>query len=222
MIFEQNTAKTVLIIKSFKVDLNFRCFQKFSNTIAFVCQMFTLFFLVTYIYKCMLGNANQWFYIIESQNILTWKRPTRITESNSWLHTGPLRIQILCPQALSKLSLNSSTLGHAYCPLGACSMPTALWTTFSLHPTWPFCDTAPCCSLEFCHCHQRAELNAAPPLPSWGAMRPPLSLLCSGLNKPRDFRYPSYILVSRPFTIFAALLKAYVRTLEDNSYSNPS
>ena len=37
-------------------------------------------------------------------------------------------------------------------------------------------------------------------------MRPPLSLLCSGLNTPRDLSCSSHILPSRPFTIFIAFL----------------
>ena len=41
--------------------------------------------------------------IKESQNILSWKGPTKIIESNSWLHTGPPKIQTLCLRALSKL-----------------------------------------------------------------------------------------------------------------------
>ena len=36
-------------------------------------------------------------------------------------------------------------------------------------------------------------------------MRPPLSLLCSGLNKPRDLSRSSHIFPSRPFAIFVAL-----------------
>lgn len=36
-------------------------------------------------------------------------------------------------------------------------------------------------------------------------MRPPLSFLFPGLNKPRNLRLSSYILSSRPFTIFVAL-----------------
>ena len=37
-------------------------------------------------------------------------------------------------------------------------------------------------------------------------MRPPLSLLCSGLNKPRDLGCSSHTLPSRPFPIFVVLL----------------
>ena len=37
-------------------------------------------------------------------------------------------------------------------------------------------------------------------------MIPPLSLLCSVLNKPRDLSHSSHTLPSRPFTNFAALL----------------
>ena len=36
-------------------------------------------------------------------------------------------------------------------------------------------------------------------------MRPPLSLLFSGLNKPRGLRSSSYILLSRPFTTFVVV-----------------
>ena len=41
----------------------------------------------------------------------TWKGPTGITESNSWLHTGPLKIQTLWQRALFKHFLNFSMLG---------------------------------------------------------------------------------------------------------------
>lgn len=37
-------------------------------------------------------------------------------------------------------------------------------------------------------------------------MRPPLSILFSGLDKPGDFSHSSYIIPSRPFTTFIALL----------------
>ena len=60
------------------------------------------------------------------------------------------------------------------------------------------------CSRLYC-CPQRVAL----PLCSlWGtaaAMRPPLSLLCSGLNKPRALSH-SYIFPFRPFAIFVASL----------------
>jgi len=37
------------------------------------------------------------------------------------------------------------------------------------------------------------------------ATRPPLSLLCSGLNQPRDVSYFSYVFLSKPIIIFVAL-----------------
>lgn len=36
--------------------------------------------------------------------------------------------------------------------------------TFSLHPAWPSCGSALCCSFWSCCCHERAELRDAPPL----------------------------------------------------------
>lgn len=48
---------------------------------------------------------------IQPQNILSWNGATRIAVSNSWLYKGPPKIQTLCQSALSKCSLNSSSLG---------------------------------------------------------------------------------------------------------------
>ena len=45
-----------------------------------------------------------------------------ITEYNSWLHAAPPKIQTLCLRAVSKCSLNSSSLG----PWPG-SMPTTPW-----------------------------------------------------------------------------------------------
>ena len=74
--------------------------------------------------------------ITESWNIPSWKRSTRITKSNSWLHKGLPQNQTLCLGALSKSSLNSRTLGPWPLPRWACSMPTTMpttlwWRTFS-------------------------------------------------------------------------------------------
>ena len=63
---------------------------------------------------------------IESQNIPSWKVPTRIMECNSWLHTGSSKIQTQCLRVLSKCSLSSSIRGHAHCPEKAvpCTPPS--------------------------------------------------------------------------------------------------
>jgi len=70
----------------------------------------------------VLGQAEapkHWVYCLESWNhrisTLSWKEPTGIIESNSWLHTGPPKNQSLC--LLSKCSLNSSTWYHVHYPL---------------------------------------------------------------------------------------------------------
>lgn len=90
-------------------------------------------------------------------------------------------------------------------------MPQSLWwRTVSQHPVWPSRVTAPCHSLGSCRCHQWAEISACPSAPLMrkpqAAMRSSLSLLCSGLNNSKDLSCSSYILPSRPFTIFVALL----------------
>jgi len=53
--------------------------------------------------------------VIESQNIPSWKGPIRITESNSWLHTGPSRNLTMCLRALSKRFLNSVLITIFHC-----------------------------------------------------------------------------------------------------------
>jgi len=51
--------------------------------------------------------------------------------SNSWLHTGPPKIQTLCLRELSKCSLNSGCLEPWSLPWGACSIPIIVrWRTF--------------------------------------------------------------------------------------------
>ena len=50
------------------------------------------------------------------QNILSWKEPVRIIESNSWLHSAPHKLQTLSLRAVSKHSLNSGTGGRAHSP----------------------------------------------------------------------------------------------------------
>ena len=57
----------------------------------------------------------------ESQNIPRWKGPTRISVPSSWLHREPPKAQILCLRALSKHSLNSSSLGLWPLLWGVCS-----------------------------------------------------------------------------------------------------
>lgn len=49
---------------------------------------------------------------LESQNVVSWKEPTRITERNSWLCTGPPQNQAPCLRVLSKCLLNSDSLWH--------------------------------------------------------------------------------------------------------------
>ena len=109
----------------------------------------------------------------QNHKISQIEEPTRHTDSNSWLHTGP-------------------PMFHAHHPLVK---------NLFLTPPWPSL-TAPCRPLRPSHCHKKAKLSTAPLLPSWGAaatVRPPSSLLCSGLNKPRDLSHflcilPSYTL----------------------------
>lgn len=59
--------------------------------------------------------------IIESQNISICKGPTRITESNPWLHTGPPNIQTTCLDAelyCLQLPTSSGKVLHPACGLG--------------------------------------------------------------------------------------------------------
>ena len=55
--------------------------------------------------------SDEYLVSLHSENILSWKWPTRIIESNSWLHTGPAKIQILRLTVLSKYFLKSGILG---------------------------------------------------------------------------------------------------------------
>lgn len=48
--------------------------------------------------------------ITELWNIPSWKGSERTTESNSWLQTGPLKNQTICPKALSSCFLYSGKL----------------------------------------------------------------------------------------------------------------
>jgi len=56
------------------------------------------------------------FYCLESQNIPSWKGPTKTIEANPWLHTGPPKIQTLHLRALSRCSFSSGPWGCAHCP----------------------------------------------------------------------------------------------------------
>jgi len=84
-------------------------------------------------------------------------------------------MQTLCLSALSKCSLNSSSLGPSALPWSACSMPTALWwkPLSNTHPALPLT----CRSLRPCH-HHREQSSALPFRSLCGpaaTMRPPLS-----------------------------------------------
>jgi len=104
----------------------------------------------------------------------------------------------------------SQAYDQIYASLAACSRtqsPSCVVPFPYIQPD-PFLSQLHAFSLGSFISHQRAELSAAPPLPSWGAaatMRPPLSLLCSGLNRPRDLSHSSCVFPSRPFTMFVAL-----------------
>ena len=72
--------------------------------------------------------------LVESQNILCWKGPTRIIESNSWLHRGPPRNQTTCLRALSKYSTccwcNTGTGWSTYL------LDIEEWASAAAPPTW--------------------------------------------------------------------------------------
>lgn len=74
--------------------------------------------------------------IIESQNILSWKRPMRITESN-WLHTGQLKNQAIWLRALPKCFFNSSKRAAVTTALESLfQFPNTYWRrTFSWYST---------------------------------------------------------------------------------------
>lgn len=83
--------------------------------------------------------------IMAAWNILCWKRPTRITEFNSWFYTGPPQIQILCLRALAKFSLNSNRLRVMVCSR---AWPNPLHTPDLAWDTWSF----RCPQLASIHC----------------------------------------------------------------------
>jgi len=133
--------------------------------------------------------------------ILFYHRITEYLESegthkdhqyNSHLHATPTKIQTQCLKALSKFSLSSGTRGHARCPGQLFHAHHPLVQTLFLTPSCPSPDAAPYRSLGPCRCHP--EKSSALPLHSlWGAvaaMRPPLSLLCSGLSTPQTSAAP--------------------------------
>lgn len=117
---------------------------------------------------CDLGHIGFQLFrrIMESQNILSWKALTRITETNFWLHARPPKIQTIFLRTLFKCFLNSSTLVAVTISLGSLLQCR---TTFFPNPTRLPHDTASCHSHGSYHCHQRAEINTAPLFPSWGA-----------------------------------------------------
>lgn len=55
---------------------------------------------------------------IESQNIPSWRGPTRIIESSSWFHIGPPKNWTVCLRALSRCFLNSGKLVAVTTTLG--------------------------------------------------------------------------------------------------------
>lgn len=126
------------------------------------------------------NSVVSWDHTIESWNLLSWKGFTSITESNSCLHTGLPKLYFW--EGCSNVSW---TQGHAHCPLVQ---------SLSLTPIWSSSDTALCHFHMPCCCLQGEELNAtAQPSLLW-------------LNKPMDVSCSPYILLSRPLTIFVALL----------------
>ena len=141
--------------------------------------------------------------IIESQSIPSWKGPTRIIKSNSWLHKGPPKIQTVCLKAPSKCLFNSSSSGLCPLPWAARSMPTTLWCRpFPSPPTAP--PLTQHHAVLWGPVAVRAELSAAPLLPPRSCSRHEASpqLLCSGPNKSRALSCCSWILFSRLFIIF--------------------
>jgi len=56
--------------------------------------------------------------IVGSYNTCTWKRPIRVTDSNSWHYTELLQNQTICLRASSKCFLNSRRLGAMATALG--------------------------------------------------------------------------------------------------------
>jgi len=76
---------------------------------------------------------------LEQLNIPSWKRPTRIIESNSWLHRAPPKIQTLCLRALSKCFLVLQHSGPCPASSGAEPFPNPRLTYRAASgrpPTW--------------------------------------------------------------------------------------
>lgn len=89
--------------------------------------------------------------IIKSCNILSWKGPTRIIESSSWLHAVPPWNQTTY-KSIVQILLDSSRLSAWPLPWGA--WPPSWWRTSSRfflvknHAAWTSPGTSPCCSLD--------------------------------------------------------------------------
>ena len=64
----------------------------------------------------------------ESENILSWKGPTRVLEFNSWPCTGYPKSHTMCLRAVSRFFLNSVRLGAVITSLGSLfQCPNTLW-----------------------------------------------------------------------------------------------
>ena len=115
----------------------------------------------------------------EPYEILSWKGPIRITESNSWLHTKNQTTRL---RTLSKRSLNSSTQGCAHRPVVQ---------PLSLTPSCPSPDSSMPFPRALSLSH-RAELSAAPPLPVRSCSRHEAfpQLLCSALSNHSGLHAP--------------------------------
>jgi len=85
--------------------------------------------------------------IIDSCNNPSWKGSVRITESNSWLHTGPPKNQSIWLRALSKCFLNCGSLGPWPLPWKACS---SAWPPVGAEPFPNAQPDPPCCSFLYC------------------------------------------------------------------------
>lgn len=85
------------------------------------------------------------------------------------------------------------------------TQPPLWWRTCSWYPTWTYPVAASWCFLKFCCWSTERRSAPASLLLSWRSYRPQWGLLFSGLNKPKDLNHPSYTLLSRPFSTFAAL-----------------
>ena len=133
--------------------------------------------------------------LLQPQNILSWKGPTRIIKPN-WLYTQPHKTQtLLCLRALSKCFLNSNSSVPCPLPSGAGSVPNPQ-LPLPRHSSMPFPRAL---SLS-----QRAELSS---VRSCSRHQASPQLLCSGLNKPGDLSCSHAVFPSRSFIIFTALKK---------------